>query len=256
MCAPLAPLELFSHHPRKVFLFFLRSLRYGEMKACALLSQQNNPGEFSYYHNMDTNVDANDDDDTQWIPSFSSLRRCGAERKIREKRAASAQRTFQCVRRTLERTKDFFFCCASFSCAHSKALATLSTFFIVAHIFLSEKSEENSRLVRERMDCSINFDTLTLSHALKSMKYRACEACATFPSRRNFSDFHCKSILHLMTICHVENFALWGATLTLSTAANFSSTVGDFWGASTSPSSFRSGSFFHHIKFSSCENHP
>lgn len=28
------------------------------MKACAVLSQQNNPGDFPYYHNMDINVDA------------------------------------------------------------------------------------------------------------------------------------------------------------------------------------------------------
>lgn len=82
---------------RKSFPLFSASLRLGEMKACALLSQQNNPGEFPYYHNMDSN--ANDDDDTQWIPSFA------LDRKIwetREKRVESAQPNFQCVRRDAE----------------------------------------------------------------------------------------------------------------------------------------------------------
>lgn len=181
MCALLILMELFCHPQKKNIISPSSSpVVFREMKACAVLSQQNNPGDFPYYHNMDINVDA------EMMMMILRVDALAARRAKNDK-----ERERDCV----EVVQEFFNFMQLKSSLCSLALSRRD---LREHIFTSSFCSRSLLLsagrkharcelkcLRERFfNSSINFDTLLFSRwrsrDFARSKKALCRACATF----------------------------------------------------------------------------
>lgn len=156
MCALLILLELFRHPQKNIISPSSSPVVFREMKACAVLSQQNNPGDFPYYHNMDINVDAE---------MMMMILRVDALAARRAK--TSGERERDCV----EVVQEFMqlkssLCSPALSRRDLREHIFTSSFCSRSLLLSAGRKHTRGELecLRERIfNCSINFDTLLFS---------------------------------------------------------------------------------------------